>query len=125
MDGSAHPTDLDIQEIRKMKTILQINMTYHGSQIELEESFAQAVGAIASFPGLAWKIWIINDETKEAGGLYCFDSETALTQYINSPIIAHLKTNPMVSNLQIKEFGAIAPLTAQTRGPIRSEQPIV
>lgn len=99
-------------------TILQINLTYDCSQAELETAFSHAVGAIAPFPGLTWKIWIVNDETKEAGGLYCFASETALTAYINSPIVAALKANPLVKNVGIKAFGAIASLTAQTRGPI-------
>lgn len=99
-------------------TLLQINLTYDGSQMELETAFAHAVEAIASFPGLTWKVWIVNDETKTAGGLYCFDSEGALTAYINSPIIAALKANPLVRNVEIRAFEAIAALTAQTRGPI-------
>jgi len=99
-------------------TILQINLTYEGAQAELETAFAPAAGAIAAFPGLTWKIWIINDETKTAGGLYYFESETALTAYINSPIMAALKAHPLVRDVQIKAFGAIAALTAQTRGPV-------
>ncbi|HEY9814953.1 MAG TPA: YdhR family protein [Candidatus Obscuribacterales bacterium] len=99
-------------------TILQINLTYDCSQAELEAAFSHAAGAIAPFPGLTWKIWIINDEMKEAGGLYCFESEIALTNYINSPIMATLKAHPLLKNVDVKAFGAIAALTAQTRGPI-------
>ncbi|AGF53692.1 sll8032 (plasmid) [Synechocystis sp. PCC 6803] len=98
--------------------ILQINVTYDCSQAELENVFSHAVGAIAAFPGLTWKIWIINDGTKEAGGLYCFDSETALTAYVNSPIITALKANPLLPTVQIKAFEAITALTTQTRGPV-------
>lgn len=99
-------------------TLLQIHLTYAGTQAELESSFAHAVDAIASFPGLIWKIWLINDETKEAGGIYCFATARALTAYVNSPIVVALKANPLVKTVQIKTFAAIAPLTAQTRGPM-------
>jgi len=99
-------------------TILQINLIYDGSQAELEAAFSQAVGAIAPFPGLTWKIWIINDETKTAGGIYCFDREVALTAYVNSPIMSALKANPLVREVEVKAFGAIVALTAQTRGPL-------
>lgn len=107
------------------KNILQINFTYVCSQADIEASFAQAGGAIAAFPGLTWKIWIINDETKEAGGIYCFESETALTAYIDSPIINALKANPLVSKVQIKPFEAIASLTAQTYGPVPLPQTFI
>ncbi|PSN20844.1 hypothetical protein C7271_00175 [filamentous cyanobacterium CCP5] len=99
-------------------TILQINLTYACPQAELEAAFAKAVGAIAAFPGLLWKIWIINDNAKTAGGLYCFEAETALKAYVNSPIIAALKANPLVRDVQMQPFAAIAALTAQTRGPL-------
>jgi len=106
-------------------TILQINLTYKGAQAELETAFAHAVDAIAAFPGLTWKIWIVNDGTKEAGGLYCFESESALNAYINSPIIMALKANPMVSKVHIQPFAAIPSLTAQTRGPVPLPQTFI
>lgn len=99
-------------------TILQINLNYSCSEPELKTAFSHAAPAIAQVPGLSWKIWIINAETQEAGGLYAFETEAALHAYLASPIIAALRANPIVSQVQIKTFAAIAPLTEQTRGPI-------
>lgn len=98
--------------------ILQITFNYDCSEAELKTTFAHAAAAIAHFPSLNWKIWIINDQIKAAGGVYCFDDETALVNYINSPIVAAIRANPALSNLQVTPFAAIAALTAQTRGPV-------
>ncbi|MEB3210448.1 MAG: YdhR family protein [Leptolyngbyaceae bacterium] len=103
-------------------TILQINLTYTCARGELKDAFSHAVDAIATFPGLVWKIWIINDETKEAGGVYCFEDKRALDAYVNSLFITVLKADPMISDVNIKTFDAIAPLTAKTRGPIPLNQ---
>lgn len=100
------------------KTILQINLSYHCFQANLEDAFSRAAEAIASVPGLVWKIWIINDDTKTAGGLYCFADEAALSAYVSSPIIAGLQANPMVTDVQIKAFEVLPSLTVQTRGSI-------
>jgi hypothetical protein len=98
-------------------TILQINLTYTCAKEDFETACSHAAEAIAIFPGLHWKIWIINDTTKEAGGFYCFEDVESLNAYINSPIIASLKANPIVSSIEIKRFEAIDSLTALTRGP--------
>jgi len=95
---------------------LQINLTYTCSKAELEAAFSHAVGAIATFPGLLGKIWILNDTTKEAGGLYRFETAEALNAYLNSPIIAALRVSPLITSIQVKSFAVIDTLTAQTRG---------
>lgn len=104
-------------------TILQINLTYTTTPAELESIFAHAVGAIATFPGLVWKIWIVNDDLKTAGGIYCFEDATALTNYLNSPIVAMLKANPLLTQVDIKPFAAIAHLSAQTGAPLPALSP--
>lgn len=98
--------------------ILQINLTYTGSEVELRQNFAQAAALIAAFPGLVWKVWLINPDTQEAGGIYCFEDAAALTAYLQSPIVAALQANPIVTDIQVKTFSAIAPLTDLTRGPV-------
>jgi hypothetical protein len=99
-------------------TILQINLRYTCSAADLKASFVPAAEPISQFPGLVWKVWIINNETQEAGGIYCFKNPRAVDAYINSPIIAGLRANPLVANIDIKTFAAIESLTAITRGPV-------
>jgi hypothetical protein len=50
--------------------VLQINVKFEGPGADLKKGFAHAVNDIAAVPGLRWKIWIMNEQTHEAGGLY-------------------------------------------------------
>ncbi|MFB2934590.1 YdhR family protein [Aerosakkonemataceae cyanobacterium BLCC-F154] len=98
--------------------ILQINFKFNLSASELKELFSHAVDAIAKFPGLVWKIWIINEDQKEAGGIYCFESQQALSAYLESPIVANLKSHPAISQISVKHFDPVEDLTTTTRGPV-------
>ena len=43
---------------------LQVNFKYNGPTEALKAGTAKSAQEIASKPGLRWKIWIHNDETK-------------------------------------------------------------
>ena len=40
-----------------------------------------------------WKVWIINDENKEAGGIYLFEDADTLNAYLGG-------SKPKIANLQ-------------------------
>ncbi|MGP1384810.1 MAG: YdhR family protein [Thainema sp.] len=98
--------------------MIKITFNYDCSETKLQTIFAAVAPAIAAFPGLVWKVWIINEVRQEAGGIYCFESFDALERYLSSPIMAALEAKSIVSNLRIEPFTAIEPLSALTRGPI-------
>jgi hypothetical protein len=102
--------------------ILQINLEFNLSTPELKEVCADLAEAIASFPGLVWKIWMINEDQGETGGIYCFESQEALSAYLNSSIVAKVKAYPAFEEIQIKQFETLAQLTAITRGPVNLAQ---
>jgi Putative mono-oxygenase ydhR len=95
--------------------ILQINYKLNGSRAEYERENLPYAQPIADIPGLRWKVWIINEAQRDAGGIYLFDDEPALQAFLDGPIIAEMKGDPTLS---IKKFDAIAELTTITRGPI-------
>ena len=99
--------------------ILQINFKFSVSASELEQAFALAAQPIADTPGLRWKIWLMNEAGREAGGIYLFDDEAALNAFLAGPIAAAVKSNPVLSDISVKQFGVIEELTAVTRGPVR------
>jgi hypothetical protein len=99
--------------------ILQINFTYRGSASDLAPSFESLARPIADTNGLRWKIWLLNEATREAGGIYLFDDEASLNAYLAGPIVAQVKGHPALSNITAKQFGTIEPLTAVTRGPLQ------
>ena len=70
---------------------------------------------IAEVPGLRWKIWIIDEERREAGGVYFFGDGASAQAFLDGEIIAEMKGDP---SLSIKTFDVLDELTATTRGPI-------
>ena len=96
--------------------ILQINFKLNVPAAAYATGCQEVVQAIAAVPGLRWKIWILNEQ--EAGGLYCFDTDQAISDYLNGPIITHLRSLPIVANISAKRFEVMQDLTAITRGTV-------
>ena len=47
----------------------------------------EAATVIASVEGLVWKIWILQQEELEMGGMYLFANREAAEAYLNHPVI--------------------------------------
>ena len=66
-----------------MTCLLQIDFPFQGpwgsAMTEAMEGLAQS---IAQEPGLIWKVWTENPETKEAGGVYLFDTAAHAQAYL-------------------------------------------
>ena len=69
-------------------------------------------------PGLAWKIWLDGDAEKLAGGIYLFEDRAAAEAYVNGPIVARLKSNPELSEVDIRLFDVRARMSEITRAPL-------
>lgn len=96
--------------------ILQINYMLNAPRAEYEGENLPYAQPIADMPGLRWKVWIINEAEREAGGIYLFDDDAAAQAFLGGPIIAEMKGDPTLS---IKAFDVITDLTAITRGPVK------
>lgn len=97
------------------KKIVQINYRLDGSKdgyVEENRPYAQP---IADTPGLRWKVWTIDEERGEAGGVYLFDDEVSMQSFLDGEMISEMKADP---SLSIKAFDVIEDLTAVTRGPV-------
>ncbi|WP_135465679.1 YdhR family protein [Crenalkalicoccus roseus] len=71
-----------------------------------------------SVPGLHWKIWLDGEAERLAGGLYLFEDRAAAEAYVNGPIVARLKANPELSEVQIRVFEVRERMSAITRAPL-------
>lgn len=96
--------------------LVQINYAFSGPRAAFEEENLPYAEPIAATPGLRWKIWIINEEQEEAGGIYLFDDEAAVQAFLAGPIIAEMKDDPTLS---IKVFDVMEEHTAVTHGPVK------
>lgn len=72
----------------------------------------------ANVPGLCWKIWIADRARGEAGGIYLFDNEATLQEYIDGPIVAGLREWPLWTDVSIKAFDYLPAPSAVTRAPV-------
>jgi hypothetical protein len=101
------------------QTLLQVNMKFDIPRAELEAAWLQAAQPIAETPGLRWKVWLMNETDREAGGIYLFDSEEAAQGYLDGPIVAELKASPVIRDITAKLFDVLETHTAITRGPVK------
>jgi hypothetical protein len=98
--------------------ILQVNFKLNVSTAEYGQLCQSVAQAFADVPGLRWKVWILNEQEKEAGGIYLFESEEALNNYLAGPLAAQVKSIPALYDLSVKAFDVMEPMTATTRGPV-------
>ena len=101
------------------RKILQVNMNFGIPRADLEKAFFDAAQPIADTPGLLWKVWLMNEMDNEAGGIYLFESDEALQAYLAGPIVASMKSNPILSNLSVKSFDVLERHSAVTRAPLK------
>ena len=98
--------------------ILQINLKLDVAPAEYRKICESVAQAIADVPGLVWKIWLLNEQNAEAGGIYLFQDKQSLDAYLSGPIIRQIKSLPQLRGISAKWFETIPELTVVTRGPI-------
>jgi hypothetical protein len=98
--------------------LLQINFKLNVTADLYTQSCHAVADAIAAVSGLRWKIWILNEQEQEAGGIYLFSTEQELNDYLSGPIVSQLRTHPAIAGVTIKRFEVMEDLTRVTRGPV-------
>ncbi|MES1159131.1 MAG: YdhR family protein [Bacteroidota bacterium] len=105
------------------KKILTTKFNYRMPTGELKKIMPVAAHGFAEIPGCTWKIWLINEEHKEAGGVYLFESDMALDQFLNSHLLTSVTSNPDFSNFRADTFDVEEQPSLITRGPLVKMQP--
>ena len=85
---------------------------------ELKKIMPAVAPKFSEIPGCSWKIWLINEDRKEAGGVYLFESATELEQFLNSNLFASVANNPAFSNLQTNTFSVSKEASLITHAPL-------
>jgi len=105
--------------------MVQLSFKLNVSVEDYERAVTHAAQAIAAVDGLRWKIWIVNQTEREAGGVYQFENEEAADAYLSGPIITQLRGAPFQRDLVARKFGIIESLTAITRGPLPASSSVI
>jgi len=98
--------------------MLQVNFNFSVSKKEYQEAVAPLADKFADLPGLKWKVWILNTENSEAGGIYMFENQASVDEYLAGPLAKIVTTHPALSNFSIKQFAIMKDITKITRGPL-------
>ncbi len=98
--------------------ILQLNFKFSVSGDAYTEAVAPLADDFAAVPGLRWKIWMINEEQKEAGGIYMFADQRAVDLFLESPLPKIVMEHPALSDFSVKLFDVMEAQTAITHGPV-------
>lgn len=100
------------------KKLVQIDFPADGPfGEEMSTAYKELAESIEKEPGLIWKIWTENAETKEAGGVYYFEDEESAKKYVEM----HTKRLQSfgISGIRSKMFDVNEKLTAITKGPMK------
>lgn len=100
-----------------MATLVQFDFPFPGPfGAALAAAVSELAQSIRNEPGLRWKIWTENAETKEAGGIYVFDDPSTAQAYVRKHS-ERLKSLGIAS-FNVKMFDINEGLTRITNGPV-------
>ena len=68
--------------------------------------------------GLQWKIWLDGSDERRAGGIYMFETKAAAEAYVNGPIVARMKANADIGELEIRVFDVRQRMSEITNAPL-------
>jgi hypothetical protein len=61
-------------------------------------------------------LWLAGAESRTAGGVYLFRDAASADAYVSGPVIAQLRTSPLVRALRVRTSPVAVDLSRKTRG---------
>lgn len=98
--------------------IIQTNFHFNMSVADFKQVVTDAALPFKSLPGLQWKIFLLNEERKEAGGIYLFVNKNAVTNFKSSALFQGIASNPAFHSVCIKQFDIIESASLLTHAPL-------
>lgn len=99
--------------------VVQVNYSYKPSRAEWEARYTdERAKPFLSVDGLQWKIWIDSPDEPRVGGIYLFETRAQAEAYVGGPIVARIRANPDVENVDIRIFAVRERMSAITRAPV-------
>jgi len=100
------------------EALLQVNFELNVPTADYRAMTTSVADAFAKVPGLRWKVWILNEERREAGGIYLFEDQHALDAFAASDLARNVATHPAFRHVTMRQSSVMPEVTAVTRGPI-------
>jgi hypothetical protein len=100
--------------------LLQINFGLNVTPAEYKQIASAVADSFAKVPGLRWKLWILDEQKREAGGIYLFEDQRAFDAFAASGLAKTVATHPALKNVTMRVSDIMPEQTAVTRGPVAS-----
>ena len=86
-----------------MTAFVHISFNHPWSDEELQNNAREfAVNVKPTVPGLLWKIFTNNPDTRESCGIYLFDTLESAQAYLDGERVAGMKQNPDFGNVSAR-----------------------
>ena len=107
------------EEISPAYTVLDLRFKLRTAPDALLAHSHEAAAIIASAEGLIWKIWVLQREKSEIGGMYLFASRETAAAYLTHPVIRAMRSNPAVVSSESQLWDIDSYLSAITHAPLK------
>lgn len=98
--------------------LLEISFKFNLPREEYEAAARELALSFKDVPGLQWKVWILNEKDREAGGVYLFKDASALETFLASDLAAQVTNHPAFSDLSAKPYEVLEEPSLTCRGPL-------
>jgi len=95
---------------------VEVHYQVAGSLDAYRTRAATAAPHLAGFPGLVWKLWLLDEKTGEAAGIYLFANAAAAHAFVASPLLDTLRQGPGISGVRARVLPVVPDLSRATFG---------
>jgi hypothetical protein len=103
---------------RNTSVLVQVNYRFDMTPEAYQGAVEPYAEVVAAVPGLRWKIWLIDEEKREAAGIYLFEGTAQAQAYLEGPILSPFLDNPAIHDVTVKQSSIVDAPTAITHGPV-------
>ncbi len=98
--------------------ILITRYNYNLTTNEFNSLMSSVAQSFAEVPGCIWKIWLKDEQKKEAGAVYLFKDQKTLDDFKASPLVASVLSHPSLSNFNFRETDIAQEPSMITKAPL-------
>jgi hypothetical protein len=98
--------------------LLQVNFRLNVGIAEYRRVASAVCERFAQVPGLKWKIWYVNEDQNEAGGICLFEDQHTLDAFASGRVAQSFCAHPALREVTMRAADVMPDLSAVTRGPV-------
>lgn len=102
--------------------VLDVTFTYDFDSADEYIAEVSPMGEMfAAVPGLVWKTWTLNPETKRAGAVYLFENPEIRQAYMDGELFGAVKSHPALSDYRIRTYDVMRSESLITYAQLRGD----